>query len=355
MIDGECVDEGVLLRRQRREGRGAGPLERQGLVRDALPLVQVAHVAGVAGVHADHDVELLDPLPEGVELGQRERLAALPGGYRRDADQEDLRPALVDVLELLERRPVAGGEADDRRGVDGIGVHVGPVLVHPLVERVHDRDGEIRVVGDALLERAREGRPEQRTVDAHVLHQLEPRLRVEEGVDTGHDARLHAGGRAGDGTAVAALRDVAAVAARHRDPVERGVRDVLGDVIPQCELGAAADLDVLDRTFVLRREELRERVLGLVEVVVGVEGLVGQPAFVDVDQVLADVVHGALRVVVVAPGVRAPRIWRSSVPRSTRATRRTRMRVSPRGKSGGSRRRPGNVTRCSPPHRTAEG
>ena len=73
-------------------------------IADALPLVLIPHVAGVARVHADDDVELLDPLPEGVELGQRERLAALPCGHRRDAHQEDLGPAFVDVLELLERR-----------------------------------------------------------------------------------------------------------------------------------------------------------------------------------------------------------------------------------------------------------
>ena len=45
-------------------------------VADALPLVEVAGVAAVRGVHADDDAGLLDELPERVELGQRERARA---------------------------------------------------------------------------------------------------------------------------------------------------------------------------------------------------------------------------------------------------------------------------------------
>ena len=44
----------------------------------ALPLVEVALVAAVGRVHADHDVLLLDELPERVELRQGER-ARPPG------------------------------------------------------------------------------------------------------------------------------------------------------------------------------------------------------------------------------------------------------------------------------------
>jgi len=58
------------------------------------------------------------------------------------------------------------------------------------------------------------------------------------------------------------------------DDVERRVRDVLADLAPDGDLGAAPDLDVLDGAPVLVREELRERVPGLVEVVVGVEDVV---------------------------------------------------------------------------------
>ena len=181
---------------------------------------------------------------------------------------------------------------------------------------------------------------EQRPVDAHVLHQLEPRLRVEEGVDARHDPRLHTDGGAGSGTAVATLRDVAAVAPGDRDPVERRVRDVLGDVIPQREFGAAVHLDVLHRSLVLRRKELGERVLGLVQVVVGIEGLVRQPPFVHVDQVLADMFHGALRVVF-APFESGRQCVRArSVSRSAERTHGSRMRVCARREQGRAARPP---------------
>ena len=55
-------------------GEAAAAGERRELVvADALPLVDVALVAAVGGVHADDDVLLLHQLPERVELGQGER------------------------------------------------------------------------------------------------------------------------------------------------------------------------------------------------------------------------------------------------------------------------------------------
>ena len=102
---GHAVVHGVLVGHHRLERRRALRLERQHLAGDALPLVHVALVAGVTGVHAHDDVEALDLGPERVELGEREGLAALPGGHRRHADQEDLGTALVDVL----RAPRAHG------------------------------------------------------------------------------------------------------------------------------------------------------------------------------------------------------------------------------------------------------
>jgi hypothetical protein len=71
--------------------------------------------------------------------------------------------------------------------------------------------------------------------------------------------------------AVAALRDVETRTARNRHTVERGVRDVVGDLVLDRQLGAPADVDVADDALVLVGEELGERVLVLVEVVVGVE------------------------------------------------------------------------------------
>ena len=85
-------------------------------------------------MHAHHDVEALHLLPERVELGQGERLAALPGRHRRHPNQEDLGAALVHELQLLQGLIDPGGQADDRRGEDGVGVHEGPVLMHPGID-----------------------------------------------------------------------------------------------------------------------------------------------------------------------------------------------------------------------------
>ena len=91
-------------------------------------------------------------------------------------------PLLGDPLQLLDRL-VHPREADDRRGVDRVGVVERPVLEHPLVERVDDRARGIGVVGEALFDHAGERGPHERAVDAHVLHEREARLGVEEGVD----------------------------------------------------------------------------------------------------------------------------------------------------------------------------
>ena len=88
-------------------------------VAEPFPFVGVPRVAGVAGVHADDEAELLHPLPERVELGQRERLAALPRGHRRHADQEDLGAALGHVLELA-RAPTSLPAARLMIGVEKI-------------------------------------------------------------------------------------------------------------------------------------------------------------------------------------------------------------------------------------------
>ena len=95
------LDRAVADRAQR--GEAGAVLERQHLAAGhALPLVGVALVAAVGGVHADEDVGLDDLLPERVELGQRERARPAESRDRRGADQDDLGAALDDPLELLD-------------------------------------------------------------------------------------------------------------------------------------------------------------------------------------------------------------------------------------------------------------
>jgi hypothetical protein len=62
------------------------------------------------------------------------------------------------------------------------------------------------------------------------------------------------------------------------DDLERRVGDVLADGALDDDLGAAPHLDVVDHALVPVREELRQRVPGLVHVVVGVEHLEVQRA-----------------------------------------------------------------------------
>ena len=166
------------------------------------------------------------------------------------------------------------------------------MLVHPLVECVDDGHGDVGIVGDTAFEHAGERRPEQGAVDAHVLHEGQPRLRVEERVDARHGADLREAHLriTGCGLAVT-LGDVTAVASRHSNLPERGVGDVLADLVPDGELGAAMDIDVLDNSLVLPGDELGESVPVLVEVVVGVEGRVGEASLPNVDEFLAGFAH----------------------------------------------------------------
>jgi hypothetical protein len=163
---------------------------------------------------------------------------------------------------------VDDAERDDRRGEDPVLVVERPGLVHPLVQRVdHDLD-QLGVVLHPLLDEAGERREHERPVDTELVHQLEARRRLTE-------RRQRANGVA-DELAVALPLGVAApvvllLRAGRRHHVERGVGDVLADLAAHHDLGATIDLDVLDRLLVLLREELRERLTGLVHVVVGVE------------------------------------------------------------------------------------
>ena len=115
---------------------------------------------------------------------------------------------------------------------------------------------------------AGERREHQRAVDAELVHQLEARRRLAERGDAPH--------RLADDLAVrlalrVAVAEVLLLRARPRDDLERRVRDVLADLAAHDDLRAAPHLDVVDRALVPVREVPGERVLGLVQVVVGVE------------------------------------------------------------------------------------
>ena len=186
--------------------------------------------------------------------------------------------------------PFATRESDDRRRVDRVRVVERPVLVQPFVQRVDHRDRGVGIRREPLLHHTRQRGPQQRAVDPHVFHQGHPRFRIEERIEARHHPRLL--GTLADTrgvtrlamNAVATLGDILAVAARYRDPPERGVRDVVADDVVDRELRPTVDVDVPDDPVELRGQELRERVTVLVEVVVGVEGLVRQPPLTHIDE-----------------------------------------------------------------------
>src|SRR6185369_1189601 len=55
-------------------------------------------------------------------------------------------------------------------------------------------------------------------------------------------------------------------------------RDVVADLVAHHDLGATPDLDVVDDVLAVLRQELGQRSLGLIEVVVGIEHRIGKLA-----------------------------------------------------------------------------
>ncbi len=127
--------------------------------------------------------------------------------------------------------------------------------------------GHLRVVLHALFDQAGQRREHQRVVDAELVHDLQPRTGLPEGGDGLH--RL-----AQDlavGLALRAVAEVVLLGAGTSHYLERRVGDVLADVAAYDDLGAATDLHVVDDVLALVWQELGQRFLRFVHVVVGVE------------------------------------------------------------------------------------
>ena len=159
-------------------------------------------------------------------------------------------------------------QGDHRRGEDAVLVVERPRLVDPLVQRVDDGVDQLGVVAHPLLDQAGERREHQRAVDALLVHQLDAGAGLAERRDRPHRLAEDLAAALALGVADA---EVVLLRARPGHDVEGGVRDVVADLAADDDLGAAPDLDVVDGALVAVGQELGERVLGLVEVVVGVE------------------------------------------------------------------------------------
>ena len=268
----DVADHAAVGVEQRAEARLLR-LEREELAVVAFPLVEVPLVTAVGRVHADDDVGVLHGGPERVELGQRERAATtVEVGDRCRPDEDGLGAPRHDPLELLDRL-LDDGQRDHRGGEDSTVEVEGPLLVHPLVERVDDHMGGDGVVGEPLLEQAGERRPHHGPVDAELVHEHDAGLGVEEPrqrLDVLRRRReLDVFGPGGRRRVLEPELEL--LGAGRGDLVERGVRDVLADLVLDRDLRPPVDLDVLDHARVLRREVPGEGVLRLVHVVVGVE------------------------------------------------------------------------------------
>ena len=164
-------------------------------------------------------------------------------------------------------------QADDGCGEDAVLVIERPVLVHPLVEGVDDGVGEDHIVGGAFLDEAGERRVHHAAVNAQLVHQLEAGRRRLVG---GDDIHCLADELAEVQAIGVVAEEVVLGAARPGHPRERRVGNHVADVVLDDELGSPIDLDVADLSAVFLRQVLRERLFGLVHVVVDVEDRVGQ-------------------------------------------------------------------------------
>ena len=209
----------------------------------------------------------------GIELLGAERPGAAHARHRRRANQDGLGSALQTPLEFFERT-VDDAEVDHRGGEDPVLVGELPGFVHPLVQRVHDVKDQLGIVLQSLLDEAGQRREHQRVVQAESVHHLQPRRGVAEGGDGLHGLAHHLA----KALAAAAVPEVFLLGAGPGDHLERRVRDVVADDVSHHDLGAAPDLDVVDDALAAIRQELRQRLFGLVEVVVRVEHRIGKLA-----------------------------------------------------------------------------
>jgi hypothetical protein len=163
---------------------------------------------------------------------------------------------------------VEHARVDQRRGEDPPGVVVAPVLVQPLVEGVDGDLGEHRVVDQPLLDQARQRGEHQRGGDPLLVQQREPGPGLAERGEAGHR-------RAGELAQRPALGVVAGVEGHvgpgPGDDLERRVGDELGEPVADHQLLAPPDLDEKEQVAVPLGQVPGQGVLGLVEVVVGVE------------------------------------------------------------------------------------
>jgi hypothetical protein len=140
--------------------------------------------------------------------------------------------------------------------------------VQPLVEGVDGGERQVGVVHQIDLQHAGQRRENQSAVNGELVQHVQARLGLAK-------RRNRAHGLTGDlpkGFAFWIVpRHIVTKGARTGDHFERGIGNVVADDVADGDLGASVDLDIADGAVVLSRKVPLERVLGLVEMVVGIE------------------------------------------------------------------------------------
>ena len=217
-------------------------------------------------MHRHRNTGLDACVPERVELFNAHGATPAVTGHRRRPDQDGLGAALQTPLEFFECA-IDAGQVDDRSGEDAVLVVELPGFVHPLVQRVDDVEDEVGIVLQSLLHQAGQRREHQRVVQAERVEDLEAGRGVTERRDGLHRLAHHLA----EALAAATVPEVILLGTRPRDHLERRVGNVVADHVANHDLGAAADVDVIDDALAVLRQELGQRFLGLIEVVVGIE------------------------------------------------------------------------------------
>ena len=209
----------------------------------AHPLVGVAVIAAVRRVHGHQDPRLHHLLPERVELGQPERAGAAVAGNRRRADQHDRARARGPIR--APRWPSHDGQGDDRGGED-------PVLVVELqVSWIHSLSAWTTawVASGSSFRRSSTRLASVGNIGcgpALLVHELQPGA----GLAEGRDGRIGSPKISRRSCLRVAVPEVVLLGPRPGHHLEGRVGDVLADAALHHDLGAAADLHVVDAPLV---------------------------------------------------------------------------------------------------------
>ena len=215
---------------------------------------------------------VVDALPHGVERGVERREPAGAGGDRRRSHDDDAGPEPQHPVQLRADR---GGVAERDVGSAEYAVLavVAPVVVQPPVEAPHHGDCRVDVVAEELLVEHAERREQPDRMQALGVHHLETGLRVHVVVGQRLAVAQHLGGVPALGVPL----EVVAQRSGLGDGVPGRIGHRPGQPAPDEVVLAAAHVHPLHHPGLHRGVDVAgERVVGLVVVVVGVEGPVAE-------------------------------------------------------------------------------